>query len=170
MLDVPAFVAKKNALHGDAFVLLVEIEYAAGEYIRWARINDRTDAPITFEGHVWTAFPIGNPKRSQNARGELPTFDLPIANPQRIFQSILANFIVEGKTGRLITVNRDHLGDPTAKAEEWFTVETANSHASTITLTCKSVRFNPRRCRIPAKSMTRAEYPGLLGNSRHRFY
>jgi phage-related protein len=170
MLDIEQFVAKKNALHGDAFVLLIEIEYASGEYIRWSRLNDRTDSAITFEGSTWAPFPIGNPKRSQNARGEIPTFDLAIANPQRIFQSILSNYIVEGKTGRLITVHRDHLDDPTAKAEEWFTIESASAHAGEITLTCRGVRFSPRRCRIPSKTMTRAEYPGLLGNSRHRFY
>ena len=169
-LDVEQFVAKKNALWGTAFVLLFEVEYADGQFLRWARIDNRTEASIAFEGESWTAFPIGNPRRSQNARGEIPTFDIPIANPERIFQSILHNYIVEGRPGRIITVHRDHLDDPTAKFEEWFTIETASSSATLINLTCKGVRFNPRRSRIPSRTMTRAEYPGLLGANRRRFY
>jgi phage-related protein len=170
MLDIPAFVAKKNALNGDAFVLLIEIEYQAGDYLRWARVDSRVDDAILFEGNTYEPFGIGNPRRSQNSSGQIPTFDLPIANPRRAFQSVLQNHIVEGKTGRIITVHRDHLADPTAKAEEWFTIEAASSAASLLTLTCRAVRFNPRRCRIPSKVMTRAEYPGLLGSARHRFY
>jgi hypothetical protein len=169
MLDIEQFVANKNALYGNAFLVLVEIEYAAGEFLRWARLG-KAEGSVTFEGNIFVPFGVGNPRRSQNSRGQIPTFDLPVANPQRIFQSTLQNYIIEGKTGRLITVDRDQLDDPTAKAEEWFTVETANSHASTITLTCKGVRFNPRRCRIPSKTMTRREYPGLLGSNRARFY
>lgn len=168
--DVPALIANKNALWGEAFILLIEIEYSAGEFIRWSRLNDRTDGAVTFEGETYTPFPIGNPRRSENSRGQIPTFDLPIANPERVFQGVLHNHIVEGKSGRLITVHRDSLDDPTAKIEEPFTVEMASAHAKEIVLTCKAVRFNPRRTRIPSKVMTRAEYPGLLGSNRHRFY
>ncbi len=169
MLDIPQFVEKKNARSGDAFLLLVEIEYAPGEFLRWARVG-KTEGNITFEGNIFVPFRIGNPRRSQNSRGQIPTFDLPVGNPKRIFQSVLESYIIEGKSGRLIVVDRDQLDDPTAKAEEWFTVETVNSHAETITITCKGVRFNQRRCRIPSKTMTRREYRGLLGKNRTRFY
>ena len=168
MQDIEQFVAKKNALYGDAFLLLIEIEYAPGQFVRWARVG-KAEGAVTFEGNQFVPFGIGNPKRSQNSRGEIPIFDLPIANPRRIFQSTLQHYIIEGKRGRLITADRDQLDDPTAKAEEWFTIETANAHAQTITLTCKSVRFNPRRCRIPSRTMTRRAYPGLLGPNRSRF-
>jgi hypothetical protein len=169
MQDIEQFVTKKNALYGDAFLLLVEIQYAPSEFLRWARVG-KAEVDIVFEGNIFVPFGIGNPRRSQNSRGQIPTFDLPIANPKRIFQSTLQNYIIEGKVGRLVIVDRDQLDDPTAKAEEWFTVETANSHAQLITLTCKSVRFNPRRCRIPSRTMTRSAYPGLLGSNRTRFY
>lgn len=168
-LDIPAFIAKKNAAYGKAFLLLVEIEYAPGEFLRWARLG-RGEASITFEGETWVPFAIGNPRRSQNSRGQIPLFDLPIGNPQRIFQSTLQTYIVEGKSGRLITVDRDNLGDPTAKAEEWFVVESAGSAADFIVLTCKGVRFNPLRSRIPRTTMTRTRYPGLAGINRHRYY
>ncbi len=168
MLDVPQLVEKKNALWGDALVLLLELEYLAGSFLRWARIDGRLESSIEFEGELWLAFPIGNPRRPQSSRSEIPTFEIPVANPDRIFQSVLQNHIIEGKSGRLITVDRDHLDDPTAKVEEWFTVETATSTAKQVTLTCKGIRFNPRRARIPSQTMTRAEYPGLLP-SRYRY-
>ena len=170
MLDIPQFVAKKNAASGEKFGLLVEIEYEDGQFVRWARLDGWGETSLDFEGETWIAFGIGNPKRSQNSQGQIPTFDLPIANPKRIFQSVLSAFIVEGRTGRLITVDKDNLADPTAKTEEWFTVKNARSEGTTITLVCTSIRFNPLRCRIPRRNMTRAKYPGLLGNSRQRFY
>jgi hypothetical protein len=169
MQDIPQFVEKKNSLYGEAFLILVEIEYAPDSFIRWARTDARIEPSVTFEGEVWNAFPIGNPRRTQSARPEIPTFDLPVANPDRVLQSVLQNYIVEGKVGRLVIVDRDQLDDPTAKAEEWFTVETASANAREIVLTCKSVRFNPRRVRIPSQTMTRQEYPGLLGASRFRY-
>lgn len=169
MQDLEQFISKKNSLYGDAFLLLIEIEYTTGEFLRWARVG-KAEGSIIFEGNTFVPFGIGNPRRSQNSRGQIPTFDLALSNPQRIFQSTLENYIVEGKVGRLIIVDRDQIDDPTAKAEEWFTIETANSHAQLITLTCKSIRFNPRRCRIPSKTMTRSAYPGLLGSNRTRFY
>jgi hypothetical protein len=179
-IDVPGFVEAKNALYGDQFLLLIEIEYADGEFVRWACDTEYATAPqfrrtapissITFEGNIYVGRPIGKPTRSQNSRGEIPTFEIQIANPQRIFQSTLQNHIIEGKAGRLITVRRDALADPTANASEWFTVENARSQAETITLVCKGCRFNPLRSRIPRKNMTRANYPGLPGSTRNRFY
>lgn len=179
-LDIPAFIEKKNALDGEAFLLLIEIQYATGQYVRWAAQPDyatapqfrRTTAvdPITFEGNLYSPFPIGKPRRGHNSRGEIPTFEFVIANPQRIFESVLQTYIVEGKTGRLITVDRDNLDDPTAKAEEWFTIERASSAADRITLSCKGVRFNPLRSRIPRKNITRNRFPGVMGSTRNRFY
>lgn len=169
MLDIPLFVEKKNARFGDAFLLLVEIEYAPGEFLRLARTDPRLEPSIEFEGKTWISFPIGNPRRPQSARAEIPSFDLPIANPERVLQSIIGNHIIEDKPGRLITANRDHLDDPTAKAEEWFTIRSAGSNAREVVLNCEGVRFNPRRTRIPSQTMTRAEYPGLLGASRYRY-
>lgn len=166
-IPVPDFVALKNARWGEAFVLLLEIEYADGQFVRWARLGS-TETSISFEGHTWDATVlIGNPRRSQNSRAEIPTFDIPLSNPERVFQSVLQNYIVEGRSGRLITVHRDHLDDPTAKIEEWFTIETASSNAKVINLTCRGVRHNPRSCRIPSQTMSRREYPALRGaNSR----
>lgn len=179
-LDIPAFIAKKNALEGQTFLLLVEIEYTAGQFVRWVCDPEYAPQPqfgrtsnvatVSFEGNLYVPFAIGRPTRSQNSRGEIPMFDLPIANPKRVFQSTIQTYILEGKTGRLITVDRDNLSDPTAKAEEWFTIEKAESTGEIITLTCKGVRFNPLRSRIPRKNMTRGNYPGLMGSTRHRFY
>jgi phage-related protein len=168
-LDVVPFIAEKNKRWGEAFVMLVEIQYAAGVFWRVAKLG-LTEESIEFEGETWTNFPIDIPRRSKNSRAEIPTFDLSVANPERVFQSILHNYVVEGRTGRLITVHRDHIDDPTAKIEERFTIESATSTARVVTVTCRAIRFNPRRSRIPSRTMTRAEYPGLLGPGQRRFF
>jgi hypothetical protein len=165
-LHVEQFVSEKNKRQGSEPLLLVEIEYTSGTYFRIAK--SVTD--VTFDGETWVAFGFEKPRRSQNSRAEIPTFDLVLANPERVVGSILENYIVEGKTGRLITVHRDHLDDPTAKFEEWFEVKTADVHEKTITLTCKGVRGNPRRMRVPSSTMTRSEYPGLAGATKQHYF
>lgn len=167
MRDIPAFVAEKNKLWGKAFVLLFELDYTGeGDYIRWARIEKGT---ITFQGATFAAAGFSDPARSQNSRGEIPTFDIAFANPQRTLQSVLHAHILEGRSGRLITVHRDLLDDPTAADEEGFTIVTASVNEQIATLTCAGVRFNALRAKVPRRVITRDRYPGVLGNTRGRY-
>lgn len=136
------------------------------QYVRWARIEKDS---VTFESKTWSAFGFGYPSRSQNARGEFPTFEIPIANPGRTMQSILEQNIVEGRNGRLITVHRLHLADPTANSQEQFTIIDAKTRGQMATLSCAGVRFNWLRTPIPRKLITRAEFPGIQG-SRSRYF
>jgi hypothetical protein len=168
-LDIEALIGAKNALWGDAMVMLVEVEYTAGEFIRYARINALTDSPVTFEGKSFTPWIIGIPKRNQNGQGQIPMFDLIFANPERVLQSTLQYNVVEGRPGRIIAVHRDHLADPNAKVEEKFTVKSAGAHESVATLTCSGIRLNRGTSRIPSRTTSRSRYRGLLGANRGRF-
>lgn len=145
---------------------LASTPFSVGQYLRWAQIESGS---ISFEGKTWTAIGIGNPVRSQSSKGKITGFDIPLANPARSAQSVLHGYIVEDHSGRLITVHRDMLGDPLAKAEEWFTVKGATTNDVIASLVCEGVRFNPLRTKVPKTYVTRAEYPGILG-SRSRYY
>jgi phage-related protein len=163
MLDIPGFVAEKNKLFGKAFLLLLEIKYDdadGGQYVRWfqsPKINDS----ITFEGVEWTSFGFSAPKRSQNSRGEISAFDIAVANVSRAAESILQNYILENRKGRLVVAHRDHLADPTSKDEEFFMIKWATTDEMQAVLTCASVKFATSK--IPRKLVTRSEYPGLMG-------
>ena len=163
MLDIPGFVAEKNRLFGKAFLLLLEIKYddtGDGQYVRWFQSPKIGDS-ITFEGVEWTAFGFSAPKRSQNARGEISAFDIAVANVSRTAESILQNYILENRKGRLIVAHRDLLDDPTAKDEENFIVKWATTDEMQAVITCASVKFSTSK--IPRKLVTRSEYPGLMG-------
>jgi hypothetical protein len=151
---------------GSGVVTAMAITALTGDqYVRWARIEKGS---VTFESKTWNAFGYGIPTRSQNARGEFPTFDIPVANPGRTLQALLEQNIIEGRNGRLITVHRLHLADPTANNQEQFTVIDAKTRAQLATLTCAGIRFNWLRTPIPRKLITRAEFPGIQG-SRSRY-
>lgn len=171
MLDIPAFIADKNALErigGKEFILLLELEYADGEYLRWFR-SPKVDETITFEGVTWTAFGFGEPARSAGARGEIPTFVIPLSNAGQAAESVLSHYVVEGRQGRLVIANREKLSDSTAKHEEWFTIAYADSDPEKAAITCSSVTFDPLRRLVPSRIVTRARYPGVAG-TRSRLY
>lgn len=176
MLNIPAFQSRKNDPYdGKPYILLVELKYADTGggvggvdplYIRYARY----DIDVIFEGKTWKAFGMGNPARSQSSRGEIPTFDLALANVGREVQSILSNYVVEDRVGRLVTVHVDLLADPSAKHEEPFTVISANANTQHAVLSCAQVKFDPLNVQIPRRVMTRRDYPGLPGyRARYTF-
>lgn len=166
--DVPALIARKNELYGEAFLMLLEINYSDSEVLRWLARDERTNDPVVFEGNTYTPWAFGIPTRSQYSHGQIPMFDIPVANPERVLQSLLQHYVIEGKSGRLITTHREHIDDSSAKIEEWFTIVSADSHATVITLTCSGIRYNPRLGRIPSATMSREEYPGLQPQNRPR--
>lgn len=163
---IPDFVEEKNSLWGKAFVLLLEIEYAPGQMVRWARISEDFEDDIVFDGETYTAFRMTNPRRPKSARGEIPTFEIALANPLRRFGSTIANTVVEGRPGRLITVHRDHLANPAAADAESFTIMSAGAADQYVTLTCRGVRFNVSRARVSRRTVNRRRYPGALGLAR----
>jgi hypothetical protein len=112
---------------------------------------------------------MDNPTRSQNTQGQIPTFDLALSNVGQVVESILEQNVVEGRPGRLLTVHRDHLADPTAVFEEPFTIVSASAAIDKAVIKCASVQFNWLRALIPRKVVTRANYPGVMG-TRSRFF
>jgi hypothetical protein len=168
LLDIAGFIAEKNALNPGEFLLLLEIEYADGEFLRWFR-SPRADEVIAFDGHDWSAYGFSFPTTSGNSRGEIPTFTISISNAEGTGEALLDQYTVEGRQGRLIIVNRNKLADATAQHSEYFTIAYGDSDESSTTLTCSSVRFNPLRRQVPARLVTRSRYPGVAG-TRSRYF
>jgi len=164
MLNVPAFLEEKNQLFGEGLIILLEIEYATNQFIRFARYN----TAINFEGFNWIPFPISDVEPTETTQGELPAYDIALSNVGREIQSILEFNEIEGASGRLVWVHPDHLADDTAKIEEPFVIISATANVSTAVLTVAPVNFDPFEVQIPAEIVTTSKFPGVLGN-RGRF-
>jgi hypothetical protein len=164
VLPVSAFSAEKNKLFGDGFVILIEIEFAAGSFVRYAQYNE----PVIFEGHTWQPFPIGSVDVSQSAQGDIPAFDITLSTVGRDVMSVLEFYEIEGRPGRVVWVHPDFFGDPTAKIEESFIVVTARADVRNAVLTVAPVVFDPFNIQLPAELVTSKQFPGVLG-SKGRF-
>lgn len=83
------YITAKNALaDGDAWVLLVEIEYNTGEYQRFA-INQNED--ITWNGSTWVGFPAEIDTIQEN-RNELPQLVARVCNVNRLVQAKIEEY------------------------------------------------------------------------------
>lgn len=164
MLTVSAFADEKNLVEGKAFILLFELEYDTGSYVRYARWPD----DVSFGGETWTSFPIADFESSVNTKGEIPAFDITFSNVGREIQAILEFYEIEGREGRVLWVHPDHLGDATAKIEEQFTVVSAVANAYNATLTLSPVTFDPLGILLPREVVTTSKFPGIIGR-RSRF-
>lgn len=166
MINVPPFKPEKNKLSGKKFIILFELEYEPGLFVRYAEPYFAT--PITFEAVTWQPFPISGADSSQATSGEIPAFDIAFSNVGREVQSILEFYNVEGKTGRLVRIHPDMLADPTAKIDEPFVVVSARADSHTAVLTVAPVTFDPLGIQLPRELVTPEKFPGILG-SRSRY-
>ncbi len=161
MLDIPQFAAEKEKRSGKAFIRLLEIEYAPGQFVRYAQYN----TSVTFEGQIWTPFPIAGLRGAkQTTDGSIPAFDIALSNVGREIGAILEVYDIERRPARLLRVHPDQLGDPTAKREEKFIILNARVSGHDAVLTCTPLRFDPMTMLIPRRKYTSAEFPGLLGS------
>lgn len=159
MHDIPAFDAEKEKRSGEAFIHLLEIEYADGLFLRYAK----HDRPVTFEGQTWSPFPMSKPARSENRSGEIPVMDIAVSGVGREIASILEFYDVEGRPGRTVRVHPNYLGDPTAKKESKFIVKSARVMANSAIITVTPLTLDPLTTYLPRKKVSAAEFPGILG-------
>jgi hypothetical protein len=159
MLDVPQFAAEKEKRSGDAFIHLLEIEYAPGQFVRYARYNE----PVTFEGLIWSPFPMSKPTRSEASSGEIPAKDIMVSGVGREIASILEFFDIEGRPGRTIRVHPSQLGDPTAKIVSKFIVRSARVQANNAIITVTPLTIDPLTTFVPRRRVSATEFPGILG-------
>ena len=154
--------SEKNKLEGSAWILLFELEYNPGSFIRLARWTQN----VVWDGKTWTAWPIGEPQVSQNLQGELPTTTIPIVGMTSFIMSLVENVVIEGKKGIMYLVHEDHLADNTPVRITPFTVVqlSANWQAVQFVIVAAQAAFEPLKVQLPLKLVTREEFPGVQGS------
>lgn len=156
MLNNPAFAADKNKLWGDAYLKLFEVEYAPGQFARYARAAEN----ITFQGHLWLAANIAPVETTETSSGEIPTFPIVIDGAGRAVTALSEQYRLEGCAGRIVTVRHDAYSDPTACVEEHFTIDYVLCDTYSATVTCRMMPFDLLTTLLPADVITAEEFPG----------
>lgn len=164
MLDVPAIRATKNQTSGrPALVPLLEIEYAPGDWIRWAKY----DTDIVFAGNTYKSFGFGGIEITNTTKGEVPGTNITVAGAGRELVSILEHLDPEQDElieGRILWVDPLQLADPTAFIEEPIVLSRARANEQHAELTVASVPFHPHDVPLLGELVTTEEFPGILGN------
>lgn len=178
MLDVAAFKSEMNLLAGKGFISLLEILYDKSDpdpanwlYFRAAKYSQdvtftlpQLGNPTHSQAYTFPAFAIGDFEIQQSAQGQIPGFELSIENIGREMMGIIELYEIERAKGRIIVVHPLKLADPTARIEEKFSINAANANEALAVIECVGVSFDPLRVMIPAKIVTRDEFPGIAGN------
>jgi hypothetical protein len=161
MLDISRIFQWKNrtGTGSPVPIVLLELEYATGQFVRFARYN----RVVTFDGHDWLPFPIAPVEVSESSQGETPAHDIAFSNVGREFQSILEFYDIEGTLGRLLWVHPDDLDDPTAAVVENFTVLSAHVDRRNAAITVTPINFDPLDVELPRATVTQEEFPAILG-------
>jgi len=97
------------------------------------------DTDITFDGIVYTKFPISIDRISENNKSVIDTVNLTVSNVSRIIQSYLESYDLRGKKVSIKTVWANQLADANAYIEDVFYIDsyTADQDNVSFTLTTK---------------------------------
>jgi len=121
------------------------------------------DTDITYDGVVYTKFPIKHDEIQENSQGAIDTFRVTVANVNRIMQAYLENYDLRGKkvTITLVWANQLNNADANIKFIHYIDNYTANENAvefvlsskyDIIDLTLPNGVYNRNYCRWKFKS------------------
>lgn len=138
-------IQAKNMLGGDQpWIILIVLALTGGTTFRLASNNE----DITFQGELFTAFPLQIELPKESSKGEIPTVKLGLANATRAIQVHLeAQNGGVGSTVQLIIVNAGLLAENYAELTMDFDVLSSDCTAQWISVTLGSP--NPLRSRFP---------------------
>lgn len=135
MKDVTTtFTAEKNKRENQPILLFILEDYdGAGNDLRFARY----DADVTFDGLVYTKFPITFDAINENANGMIDTVTVTVCNVSRLIQSYLNDY--DGLRGKKVVIRlvwANQLSDPDAKLDASFYVDTAAADDTDVQFAC----------------------------------
>lgn len=166
MLTNPVFQAEKDKLWGNPFIMLIEFDYfddvGDPQKVRLAQYTEE----VVYDGATYTPAAIANIEMSQNMNLEIAAFDIAVGlgGNDYVMDALLEYYDIINTTGRVKIVHVDHLADPTHHEQEEFTIVQARSDEKAVTVSVSPVGFDPIDTTIPARRVTRKEFPGVAIN------
>jgi lambda family phage minor tail protein L len=158
----PIFLYKIHEYNGSADLFLAEY-----------------DQNVTFDGQVYSAFPITHEFIEANSTGQISQIKLKVANVNRFIQAYIEAYDFRGKQVDIIMVFADKLDDAAAKVMETLYIDSYSCNEKTVefSLTSKidvidlpipSGKYLRTHCRWVFKG-TECAYAGAEGECNRTF-
>ena len=145
------FKSEKNSQESTVIRLYTLEDYdGAGSNLRFAE----WDEDITFDGLVYTKFPITIDRISENNRGTIDVVNVRISNVSRLIETYLQQYDIRTKTVRIKRVWLGQLADANAYIEDIFQINGISSNDSDVTLTLTS-KLDLLEVNLPLRMYTR---------------
>lgn len=126
------------------------------------------DEEITFNGVLYSPFPISVGSIKESSQGEELSLDIVVGNISRLIEGYLQTYDLRRKKVTITYVHRDHLSDTDVKYVETFYVQKYSSSQSVVTFTLRPISglFNLLQLKLPLGTVTRG---GCEWAARGRF-
>lgn len=155
---------EKNKLEQSEWIMLIDLVYSTSpeQHLRICKWSE----DITWNGFVWTAWPIGDISPTTALSGELPTTDIVIGGISSFIMKALETNVVEGKKGTIYIVHIDHLVDNTPVRKMPFTVIQISATWETVvfSVVLAQAAFEPLQLGLPTVLTSREQFPGIPGH------
>lgn len=149
----PDFITQKNKQE-QAYIRLYSIfDYDdAGANLYFAEYHE----DVTFDGVLYTAFPIRFDTISEKTGGEVDEIRLMIANASREIEAYLQNpaYTFKGKKVIITYVFTEELDNPDCKYEETFYIDFYETNAQNATFTLSS-KLDVCQVKLPLRTVSR---------------
>ena len=144
------FTEQKNKEENQPIVLY-EINHTGSSWLYFAEY----DEDVTFDGQVYTAFPIKHEFISENVQGEIDVLRIRVANVSREIQAYIElHDGFRGKSIKIKIVWADELGDAVAFVQDEFFIDKVVSDENVTEFTLSS-KFDVLDVELPLRKYSR---------------
>ena len=145
------FKAEKSKKENQPIFLYTIYDYdGSGSNLYFAEY----DVNVTFNGQVYTKFPISHDSVGENLEGTIDTIKITLANVSRVIESYLQDYDIRGKKVSIKLVWANQLDDPDAYLEDVMYVDSYTSNQDQVQLSLSS-KFDVLNVELPARRYSR---------------
>jgi len=145
-----AFKIEKNKQTNKPINLYTIKEYDGADDLRFAEY----DSDVTYQGDVYSKFPLTHENISENTQGEIDHVTVTISNISRLIQGYLESYDLRGKKVIIRKVWANHLADTNAYTDSIYYIDSYVADESNVVFTLSS-KFDVLDLELPARRYSR---------------
>jgi lambda family phage minor tail protein L len=144
------FVFEKNKSSNRPINLYIIEKYDGVNDLRFAQY----DADVTYQGDVYSRFPLTHENISENTQGEIDQVVVTLSNISRLIQGYLETYDLRGKKVTIRKVWANQLSDPNAFTDMIYFIDSYTADENNVVVTLSS-KFDVRDFELPARRYSR---------------